>query len=262
MDYFTLIQDYLEGRLSENIKKDFEDELKRNPELKKTVDIHKGTDVVYDALLEDNISAEIHKYNTTDQSNHLPAKHPVSTNSHGIFKAIRVAAAVLVLAIASAGLYVSQIYSDSAFMKRYTDLPNLSGNRSTQENGHWYDLARLQFEEGQFDQCIAILATVSSDDPDYSSSRFLLAYSLFSSGKYSEANKVFEEIIVPKQPGYQRAQFHGILSDIGAGHYREAMTSLDTLIADPSHPYHPEAIKLHEELRSNSRKILVFFGIQ
>ena len=90
MDYFEHIENYLEGRLSEEDKQLFDDELKRNEELRIALGNHQEVSGALDLLVEEGVREVLRK----DKAKEIQL-NPKNTNS---WRWIGIAASLLLLA--------------------------------------------------------------------------------------------------------------------------------------------------------------------
>jgi len=255
MDYYTRIEDYVNGRISGEHLVAFEKAMEGDSELERAVRLFQSTSTMYDGLLESELRRQIVKI---DLSSTVSEKRKEKNiRNLNIKRVLAIAATILILLTALCVWYARSNYSDVALVSRYLDMPNISGTRDAGEDINELTQARMAYASGDYQQCIAIITAGQSWDPGSPDVRQMLAYSYLASGDHGNAIAELSSLSGSGNGRKERAEFHLALAYLQSGGHEKAVEVLTNIIGSNGHAYREESIMLAANLQSKWR-VLTF----
>ena len=207
---------YLQGTMQASAKASFEASLKEDPELREDLELYLSTrEVLHEAYRFDLRAQLIAIDAEMDQK--------VAKRNTSIWKRIAIAASFLLVAAVAAWLFAGSYYSKHSILARLAEPIEADQWRSG---------------GGELDE-ESVAAYLSVADTH------------FMAGEYREASEGYAKVASSENLRADYAEWHLLLSRFMIDDSSPAFQDLlDTLLSDPSHPYHKDAVKLQNAIHS------------
>ncbi len=221
------IEDYINGKLTEQEKKAFEQRLTQEPELSNALNDQKKMH----QYLSHKISGGI----TLDEIRELNKKKFSSESNNSIFSIFRnryfqgIAAAIL-LAITAFVVFKISVPTqnpENLYQAYKKPIPLELTTRGEEVCSNYQDLVRL-FNSGVYDQTLPLIETCLQEDPSLSILKLAQGYSLMETADYTAAKKVFSEISNGSNLLKSEAEFYLALIYLKEGNLEESQRLLQS----------------------------------
>lgn len=231
-EYFGRIENYLQGKMTDIEKKEFESELENNPEMKKEVAIQKELQLSIEAGgLKESLN-EIHNavIGETKQS---------KTNWFAI------AAGIAILIAASVWILNFQSNTDALFAEYSTVDPGLPVPMSASVDYTFHD-AMVDYKAEKYDKAIEKWTALSAETPDNLTITYYIGASFFNQEKYAEAIPYFEKVMMDSDSKFQaKAQWYTVLSWLKT----ENTEAINQVVPVADSPFAGKITSIQQELK-------------
>jgi hypothetical protein len=232
INYSKLIDKYINGEITEDELKLFENELKINPQLKAELELHKKID---DAIINDDL-ANFNKRMKNIHSDYTSSKVVHKTNfiQKNIYYLV---AAIIILFIAIASIvYFSnnkklsntEIYS--MYFKPYETINKRSAETIT--NDDIYKEALRNYDKENYSKAIKLFSQLFEQDDSYMAAYLYAGISLMENNNFHEAEKSFQTIINNNNICYiQQAEWYLGLCYLKADKSKKAKKQFNKIVS-------------------------------
>ncbi|MEP7196234.1 MAG: hypothetical protein ABI851_06910 [Saprospiraceae bacterium] len=220
-DYFDWIEDYLEGRLNEEQRSEFETELQHNETLKEAIENFPLAKKLSAALIEDEVREKLAALKSSKSRNFYSSPW------------IRIAA-ILIIGMCGYFLYkisAPEFNPDHQEMFAYLYIqPAQISVRGNESNLSKLDTAILLFEQEHFKESTSLLLSQNSETEDSLQIFKYLAHGYLRLSDYANSKKYFQKISNSKNELTQfDAQYHLLIIDLLEDHKVDAEIKFDSL---------------------------------
>lgn len=246
LKHIELIENYVEGRLSENEKQDFETRLIVDGDFKEEFDLYNNIVSGIKASGMDNLKAKLKEAdNELDSNNIIELKTERRSNSR-LHLSIA-ASLVLVLGIA----FLWKINS-------ITDLSGMADSIYEKDKGLPTEMAVSvsvyaepinSYKSGDYEKAKALLLPVLQVSSTNDTTNFCLGIIEYELKNYNES-KSYLSNIKANSSFFPKAEYRLLLVYLKLNSLQQAKTSCKQILANPNHPYFDKAELLSKELFS------------
>ena len=244
MDYYELIQAYLDNALTEVQRKEFEAEMERDPQLRLTVE---QFPVILDAIhaAGQDDAREL----VTDVREQLRQRAQPKVRRL-IPRQLSIAATFLILILAGIVIYANLSYSTSSLATTaYQKPPDLGRFQSAGEISNGWDTVMISWNKGDIDRALELARKFRASHPDDANVDRRLAYLDFQSGNYEEVLSLLGPLREHKQYG-DYAKFHYAVTLLRLHREAEAEAQLDSIAGNDANRFQDEAKQMKSKLGS------------
>jgi tetratricopeptide (TPR) repeat protein len=188
------IDKFLIGRLSENERKSFENELINNESLRQQVEFQKNVNKV---IMDD----EYHTFNNVVRK---VLDNNKQNSKHKLLKAgYKYAVAACVVLLVGIMFITKQKTTNQVYEKFYMPYETSSVTRSSVVNNYGeLDLALLHYQKGDYQDAFVCFDNYLKKNQDSNFARFYLGLCYMENNKYHEAESLFAKIVLNENSPY------------------------------------------------------------
>ena len=213
MDYFELIEEYKKDRLSNEVRQEFEMEVKKNTELRKAMENHDVASQLFDLLIEDDIREQVENVKSKN------ARHifkDINSNNSEAQKAIEpgkifglksknisylIAAALFIIIVGSTFIINNNLIRNTPeqiFASYYTTYPNLES--PTRAVLDFTDVLAVRtaaytaYDKADFKEVTMLLSKLTPGYAQELSDNFYLGLSYLELSEWGNAAALFEYV--------------------------------------------------------------------
>ncbi|NOT37545.1 MAG: tetratricopeptide repeat protein [Saprospiraceae bacterium] len=182
IDFYELIEDYIENKLTSGDKERFENELRSNPKLREAVENYP---------LAKKISASLIEFETRNQLKELQSKKSLG------FRIMRIAAILIPIIVASYWIYLEnkkQSYDSELIFADLYHKPIAVSSRSEEVSLSTLDTAILLFDNKKYNDAKIYFEKIDSSHEKFARALYYLAHIEIESKNFEKAKKIFLEI--------------------------------------------------------------------
>ncbi len=225
-NYFDLVNQYIDGTLSDSVKHKFEAEMETNESLQFAVQEHQLVSSMQEQLIEKDIQASIDQVKeatvTTQTANVKDLPNPRSS----IFSLRRIAVAASAIGLIALAFLLTQ-QSDRTAMNK---------------DALYAEVYRPSVSE-----------VVRGENEQQSTSNCDMAHIKMDKGQFVEAKNLYQKLLINKDAidcDY-KASWHLALVGLMLDDEQLMNQHLDKIIADAKHPYHQKALVVQKGIVEN-----------
>ena len=231
-----LIERYLDQKLNEKERADFEARLASDADFASDFEKHETTHKLLDFMISENLRSQLKSLESEDTK-----VVPMISRSRRL-SFVAIAATVAILVGAFFFLRPGNMSSQQLAMEYYeTPAFNMRGVDDAMPSGLSEGLKALQ--SGNFAEAITILESVDASDNYYTTSRYYLGHAYYGAGNYANAMTSFE---MAANGGDIRlredAEWYGLLSCLGANGLCDKR--LQSIVENQTHAYQAKALQI------------------
>lgn len=239
------IERYLLGAMQAEEKQAFEEEVRRNADLRLALelqqDIHRGISYHFQSDLKGMLQRE-----EGDMANPRQGRHP---GQRRFLLALAVAASFVLLLLAGYWYIASQQTPTDLYYAHYQPYPNIINPLERSGAAPTDPMARamLAYEQANYDVAISLFEQQAEQlTPAY---KFYLALSLLEVGESSRTVALLEEVAASENESlFLPALWYRGLAHLKANRTDEAREVLNQLLEQDDSTYHPRAMEILEQL--------------
>ena len=263
-DIYDKISKYVEGKMSEKDKLDFELQITNDQEIAAKIQHYQNTVDAFEIIgLANEVEATLEEegfFNENDAFNEpdKPGIDITASNEQSLSwkRMMSIAAAILMLIISACLFYASRTHSDPALASSFFETPELS--RSLKDAGteaSQLDVGVAAYHAGKFEEAAEQFASFSADDDAYQQAQYNLAHTYYQQAKYSTAASVFQNLIgelsIEETEMREHAEWYLILTHLKMGETGQTFNTLmEKMLTNEDHLYHSFAKDLNKKLNS------------
>lgn len=238
--FITRIENYLNGQLSADQKRQFEAELSSNPELSRLFRQHK---YFLDGIQGMKMQAFTKTFAPASRSTPVPRRTK-------FFIPVLITAMLVIIAIV---YFVTRPPESQRLAKEYysTPLAELSRSDSDAENVD-YKAGMEAFDRKSWDAAIFAFDKIDASHPSYSQVRYFKGHALVGGRKYTEASSLFLEIAKQKGQYQEQAEWNLVITELFMNAPNaEIIEKVKAIENQPKHFYRENARELLQQLRKD-----------
>lgn len=245
--YFDRIESYLEGTNSPDDKKQFEQDLADNPELKAEYQAYLATRAAVQDFALEEIRIKVAQIAQTP-----PRSAKILQLNR---RTIAIAAGFLILIAALSFLFGRQQYSNQNLFVQQYESPNWSPIRGANSTAEKYDQALAAVQAGKVEQAIQQLRDIKQGDELFATAQYTLGHLLLQTDQTNGAMASLEEVRDLNDTRYQEnVEWILTLAYLRAGKESLVKQQLGTILQNEQHPYREDALRLQSRLQSFWRR--------
>lgn len=250
LKHIELIENYVEGKLSETEKQDFETRLIVDGDFKEEFDLYKSVVVGIKASGLVNLKAKLKEADDELDSSNVIELKPEKKKSYRLYYSIA-ASIILILGIA----FVWQINSthrlsniaDSVYEKDKGLPVEMSVNIQTLND------AMNSYKTGDYHSAQNYLLNILHNNQANDTAIFYLGLVEYELGNFNKAQEYFNAIN-DSSNYYPKAEYRLMLSLLKTNSVNDAKAECKKILSNPNHPYREKAELISKELFSESEK--------
>lgn len=229
-EYIKRVEAYVNRRLREDERVQFEADLTSDQGLKNIFDEYSLAMAVVDRQVENDLRLKFQTWRTNSKRG----------KSRMLVISMSIAASLLLL-ITFYFLILSPPVTESKQLALdvYT-LPKSSGSTMGESDQH-LSMGRQAYDNNNFQQAIAEWSTVTTLTPEVT---YYLAHSYFNIKKYDEAALLFQRLASSSSVYNFPSDWFLALSYLALDNHERGMRQLEKIVNDKDHPYRQEAQQL------------------
>jgi tetratricopeptide (TPR) repeat protein len=241
-----LIESYLEDRLSESEKADFEKRLGSDPEFEKEYNDFKKLIQGIDVFGADEFSSTVAGW-----EGEIKAKSQTQNRTQRY--RLYAAAAIILMVLLPIGYLLLNPFSgnsnDALFAAYFEPYDDVITSRAGVADDALIQGMKL-YEAGSFKESMRFLKNYVKDQPNDDEARFYLAITALASGELDIAQKELTELLQNKEYlFYEQVQWYLALTYLKADNHDQLTRVLTTILANDSHSYFSKSTELLKKLR-------------
>lgn len=245
--YFDRIESYVEGTNPPEEKRQFEEDLEENSDLKKEYQAYLATQEALGDLALTEVRARVARI-----AQHPPQEAKKIQLNRSV---LAVAAGFLMLIAALAFLYGRQQYSDQNLFAQQYESPNWSPIRGADIATEKYDQAVAAIQGGNRAKAMELLEGISSAEGVYANAQYTLGHLQLEGQQAGDAIQTFETLQDLKDKRYQEnVEWFLALAHLQAGNETLTYRHLGVILQNQQHPYYTDALNLQSRLQSFWRR--------
>lgn len=249
LEYFDRVEAYAEGRMKAAEKQVFEKELDQNEMLRKEYEAYLASAKILDQLAFEQLRQKVAAIENRGKN-------------RGLFplrRVLAIAAGLLLLLTIGSLWHYDRYFSNEALLAKYYEFPNVSGLKRAGDRALTFEEAYIAIAKKDFSTAINLLNSFPSTDPNYWEAQYILANLYLKTGQGQKAAETFERVlllVVDQPEGYTKnIDWWLIMAHLQVGDLEVVKSSLKTLLTQPDHPYHADALSLNSDLNNFWRKL-------
>ena len=249
--YTEIIDEYLEGSLSDSERDDFENALHTDKDIEQEFELHKDLD----RILSDQKVVDF-------RSTLMDAQQEYKRSQKRVPKIVKMArkyryaaaSVVLLLMIVGSILVISpRSYSNEQLFHKYYK-PGDAVGITRSGNVNVVD-AIMKFHNGDYRAACDLFGDILKLDPSNVALMYYYGIASIEIQEYDLAAEMFNKIINNGNNLYiEYAQWYLGLTYLVKGENDNAISRIDAIVADPQHHYHKDAAELSERLKKSIKK--------
>ena len=244
MDYYDLIQAYVDNTLTQEQRVAFEAEMARDPELRLTVD---QFPTILDAV---NAAAQDDARKLVSEIREKVKQQTPLRIRQLIPRQLQIAAGILLIIVAGVVIYSNISYSTPAMVRTAYEAPSdLGVFQSDGAKDERWDAVMTAWEGGEREQALELAEVFLAEHKNNADAIRRVAYLYFQAGKYSRSLGLLESLRGSRQYA-DYADFHYALTLLQLHREAEATALLDSIAGVRDHRYHQEADQMRSRLSS------------
>lgn len=237
MEESKRIDDYLSGRLGQEERQAFEEELSRNPKLKEQLELQRDMDFLLKHEKERTALKAVLKSEGADFFR-TEAQPQQRGRLRWIGWVVAAAAAVVLLLVLRPLLFEGSLYEE------YAEFPPLALSEKGAEMD--WSGAEQAFNTGDYPEASRQLEAYLQEFPDDYQARLYLGITRMQTGDLAEARRLFSEVAEASPPLANHANWYDALSYLKAGNIAAARRRLQQIESDS--PFYRRAQEVMERL--------------
>lgn len=249
---YDRIEAYLEGRLDEQQKKAFDQELQTNTELRDEFDLFKMSREAVEVEIANDLRQSFKDWQSEDESKTVTEKPQLKVVSINRRRWLSMAAAACVFLVA--GFFVwnlSNSVSNPGLAANYYTTPSVSNFRSGADSDTNFQNGLTFYQENKLNEANTTLNNIPSSSPEYTKAQYLVGHIAMQEKNYATAITAFKNVVAKNDPRWQeQAEWNLILAYLGNDdNSGEFISLLNQITGNDSHSYHQQAVELEGEMK-------------
>jgi TolA-binding protein len=235
------IENYLSGQMNTAERNDFEEDLRRDPDLKKTFDQLKVINDVFEVEVEDSLRDHL---NELARQNNIIA----STQSMSRTYTMAIAASLLILLVAGTWWYLDRSRIDPSQYAVAQYIEYNGTNLRAEENSNPYASAYTLLGQEDTSAAIVWLDQWIANQPEDLEATFFLADLLYKSGSWQRANALFLSVARSQSVLWgEKSEWNYLMNSLQQHHWDDdAKAIIQRIKKNKNHSFHDQALTLEK----------------
>lgn len=249
LKHIELIENYVEGRLSDNERQDFETRLIVDSDFKEEFDLYNNIVSGIKASGLENLKAKLKEADDELDSNNIIELKPENKNSSRLYLSIA-ASLVLILGIA----FIWKINSSN-------DLSGMANSIYEKDKGLPTEMAVSasvynepinNYKNDNYEKAKALLLPLFKEKPNNDTANFCLGIVEYELKNYKESENYFNAI-TSQSSFYSKAEYRLLLVYLKLNSLEHAKITCKQILTNPNHPYFDKVQLISKELLSKEQ---------